>query len=123
MKTLYEELGGRPTIEMLVTSFYQNVLSDPVLLPFFESTSIDKLQSMQVAFFCVALGGPAPDKEFNLYQIHQGMGIEVKHLSRFTEHLLKTLQEIGIEEDRSKRVFDRIARYANEILGDSTVDG
>ncbi len=121
--TLYHRIGGEPTIAQLITAFYQHVLSDPMLSPFFEHTSIEKLQSMQKAFFSIALGGPAPDAKISLYEAHRGRGIERRHLTRFTEHLLATLKEIGIEEDDAMRVYDRISTYSDEVLGETSVDG
>jgi truncated hemoglobin YjbI len=122
METLYDRIGPE-NIERLVVAFYQNVLSDPLLRPFFEETSIEKLQRMQIAFFTIALGGPAPDAAISLYDAHRGRGIERKHLSRFTEHLMKTLHDIGIEESDAHKVYERIATYSDEVLGESSVDG
>lgn len=123
MKTLYEKLGGAPAIENLVTAFYQNVLADPMLQPFFQDTSIEKLVSIQKAFFCVALGGPEPKFERSLFEVHRGMGIERKHLTRFTEHLLNTLRELGVDKDDANSVYVRIGQYADDVLGEASVDG
>ena len=123
MATLFEQIGGQPTIDKLITAFYQKVLADPLLQPFFEQSSIEKLTSIQKVFFSVALGGPEPDKKFSLYEIHQGRGIQVKHLTRFTEHLMETLLEIGVKEQDAKNVYERIATYSNDVLGESSVDG
>lgn len=123
MQTLYERIGGEPTIDKLITTFYQHVLNDPLLSPFFENSSTEKLTSMQKAFFSVALGGPEPDEKISLYEAHQGRGIQVKHLTRFTEHLVETLREIGVEEEDAKQVYERIATYSNDVLGESSVDG
>lgn len=122
-QSLYEKIGGAETIEKLVTTFYQNVLADPLLMPFFENTAIEKLQAMQKAFFSIALGGPAPDAEISLYQAHRGRGIERRHLTQFTEHLVATLREIGVEGDDALRVYERIGTYSDEVLGDTSVDG
>lgn len=123
MQTLYEQIGGEPTIDRLVSTFYKNVLSDPILMPFFEQTSVEKLTKMQKAFFAIALGGPDPDMEVRLYEAHRDRGIERKHLTRFVEHLIETLKEIGIEEKAATKVYERIATYSDEVLGDSSVDG
>lgn len=123
MQSLYERIGGESTIDKLVVTFYQHVLSDPKLQTFFERTSIDKLYRMQKAFFTVALGGPEPEMKMSLYESHKGRGINRVHLTRFTEHLVSTLGEIGVLEDDAKEVYQRIATYSDEILGDSTVDG
>lgn len=122
MQTLYEEIGAE-NIEKLVVAFYQNVLADPLLEPFFENTSIEKLKRMQVAFFTIALGGPEPVSQSSLYEAHRGRGIEVKHLTRFTEHLLNSLGEIGIDEERAARVYERISTHADDVLGESSIDG
>lgn len=123
METLYEKIGGEPTIDKLITTFYQYVMADPMLLPFFENTTIEKLQSMQKAFFTIALGGPEPDLKISLYEAHRGRGIERKHLTRFTDHLMETLQEIGVEEESATKVYQRISTYSDEVLGDTSVDG
>jgi hemoglobin len=78
---------------------------------------------MQRAFFSVALGGPEPDEKISLYEVHQGRGIQVKHLTRFTEHLMNTLREIGVEETDANKIYQRIATYSNDVLGESSVDG
>lgn len=123
MPTIYDRIGGAKTIDKLVTAFYQHVLADPELQPFFEHTSIPKLERMQHEFFTIALGGPPPDSTVSLYDAHQGRGIERKHLTRFTEHLLATLREIGIEEADAQNVYTRIAMYSDEVLGEANVDG
>ena len=123
MQTLYEKIGGKDSIEQLVTEFYQRVLSDPLLQPFFENTSIEKLQRMQVEFFTIALGGPEPDTKISLYEAHQGRGIATKHLTRFTEILIETLAVVGVKEEDAQKVYERIASYSNDVLGDVGVDG
>lgn len=123
-KTLYDQIGGCETIEKLVTAFYQRVLNDPLLQPFFEQADVAKLQRMQIAFFSVALGGAEPDTGISLHEAHQGRGIQVKHLTRFTEHLVATLSEIGVQEKDAQEVYQRIGTYADEVLGESGgVDG
>jgi hemoglobin len=121
--TLYERIGGRPAIEALVTSFYQRVLFDPELERFFRKTAVEKLRSMQIAFFTIALDGPEPGFPISLRQAHAGRGIQREHLSRFTGHLLSTLEEAGFGEEITLGVVQRISMYADEVLGDAQSDG
>ena len=123
MQTLYEKIGGHPAIEKLVNAFYKNVLSDPLLFPFFENSSLEKLRKMQETFFAVALGGPEPDTKISLFEAHQGRGIERKHLTRFTEHLITTLREMGVAELEAQQIYQRIGTYADDVLGDTSIDG
>lgn len=123
MQTLYEQIGGEETIDRLISDFYQHVLSDYLLMPFFENTSIDKLKIMQKAFFTIALGGPEPETKILLHEAHRGRGIEREHLVRFTEHLMATLREIGVDEAAAVKIHQRISVYADDVLGESSVDG
>ena len=123
MPTLYDKIGGRETIEQLITAFYQRVLSDPLLSPFFEQTSIEKLKKMQTAFFTIALGGPEPEMEISIYEAHRGRGIQRKHLTQFTQHLMETLHEIGVAEEDAVKIYQRIGTYSDDVLGEASVDG
>lgn len=117
--TLYDKLGGETGIESLVISFYVRVLADPELAPFFRHTSVEKLHSMQREFFAMALGGPITYSGRPLAHVHHGRGITTHHFSRFVEHLVATLEELGVEDAEAEEVIDRINSYANEITGTS----
>ena len=123
MPTLYEQIGGKPTISKLINAFYKKVFTDPQLGPFFVHTSLEKLTRMQEEFFVIALDGPAPENEVLLRKPHQGRGIKREHLTQFTEHLLTTLKDIGIDDQHAMDIVARIATYSDEILGDVSVDG
>jgi hemoglobin len=57
-QTLFERVGGEQTIRELIHEFYDRVVADPELKPFFINTSMDKLRRMQREFFSAALDGP-----------------------------------------------------------------
>ncbi len=121
--TLFDKIGGRPAIENLVAAFYGRVLTDPLLAPFFEQSDMEKLKKMQLSFFSIALGAGEPEAMPPLREAHQNRGIETKHLTRFTELLLETLNAIGISESDASKIYERVATYSNEVLGESNVDG
>ena len=122
--TLYEKVGGSDLIQELIPAFYDRVLSDPELAPFFVDSDVDRIIRMQKEFFSIALGGPAGHSEHDLRSIHAERAIERNHLTRFTDHLLSILKTIGISEEDAGAVVARIATYSNEILGESGgIDG
>lgn len=123
MQTLYQRIGGGATIENLVNRFYARVLADPELAPFFVVTSMEKLRAMQKAFFTAALDGPSAYSGLSLAVAHQNRGIERSHLSKFTGHLLDTLKEVGIGDEETNQIVSRIGMLADDVLGDTTVDG
>lgn len=116
MPTLYERIGGQATIATLITAFYKRVFTDPLLGPFFVNTSLEKLTQMQEQFFSLALGGPVSEDEISLQKAHFGRGIERRHLERFTDHLLSTLKQVGVEETDAHDIVLRISEFSPDIL-------
>ena len=122
-KSLYGRVGGEAVIEQLVTAFYERVLGDPELAPFFRGTKMDKLRSMQREFFAAALGGPMTYSGKPLSHVHDGRGITTRHLTRFVDHLLETLRESNLDQRDVDEIVTRVSRYSDEIVGGGGMDG
>ena len=56
--TIYERLGGLVTIDVAVDQFYDRVVGDPELAPFFERVDLRRQRAHQKAFLTMALGSP-----------------------------------------------------------------
>ena len=121
--TLYERLGGEEGIEKLVHSFYQRVLADPELAPFFERVPMEKLRVMQKEFFSEALGGPLFYSGRSLRDVHAGRGIRKTHIRRFMQHLLDTISAMELERHEVDAIYSRIAMEADELTGGTTESG
>lgn len=117
-KTLFERVGGEQTISNLIHEFYDRVLADPELKPFFENVSMGKLRRMQREFFSAALDGPITYSGRPLSHVHHGRGITNHHFSRYVGHLIDILQDQGINDQDAQEIIGRINTYANEITGD-----
>ena len=115
--TLFERIGGEETITRLVDDFYDRVLADPDLEPFFRHASMDKLRTMQREFFNAALGGPVRYSGLPLSYAHHGRGIRRPHFARFVQHLFDTLRAFDIGERETADIIDRINTYMDEIMG------
>jgi len=121
--TLYERIGGDRVIGELVDEFYTRVLGDAELRPFFENTSVPKLIEMQREFFSAALDGPVQYSGLELSWAHSGRGIERKHFALYVEHLVQTLQGQGLLPEDIEEIIHRISLYADDVIGESGVDG
>ena len=120
--TLYDRVGGEATVARLVDAFYERVLADSDLAPFFADSPMQKIRAMQTLFFCAALDGPYEYAGRPLATVHYGRDIRPPHLARFVSHLLETLRELRLGEDDVLEIVSRIDTYADEITGDSSVD-
>ena len=117
--SLYDRIGGETMIANLIPAFYERVLADEVLSPFFSRVPLDKLHALQREFFAMATGGPIQYTGRPLSHVHQGMGIKGHHFARFAGHLLETLRALNTSEDEANEVIDRINVYVNEVTGAS----
>jgi len=120
--TLYDRIGGKATVARLMGSFYERVLADPELEPFFAGVSMQKVRSMQTLFFCAALDGPFEYSGRPLAAVHHGRGIRPPHLARFVGHLLATLRDLALDEHDVLDIVSRIEIYSDEITGDIGID-
>lgn len=116
-QTLYDRIGGDETIEALVYAFYSRIFADPELSPFFEGIAQERLQRMQREFFSAALDGPVPYSGRPLHEVHAELGIKLRHLSRFLDHMMETLSDQSIDEHDRYEIRSRINTYADEITG------
>jgi hemoglobin len=118
-QTLFERIGGEKVIAELIHDFYDRVMADPELKPFFKHTSIDKLRRMQREFFSAALDGPITYSGRPLSHVHHERGITKHHFALYVNHLLDTLRDRGINDQDVNEIIGRINTYADEITGDT----
>lgn len=122
--SIYERIGGEAGIASLVGRFYDRVMADPELRPYFEHAPMDKLRQMQREFFAAAAGGPIVYSGRPLRQVHHRLAISRREFQRFTDHLIETMEEIeGITRQDILDMIARINLYADEITNDTTEDG
>jgi len=122
-QSLYERVGGAAGVTRLIDNFYDRVLTDPQLSPFFAQIPLEKLRSMQVEFFTSALGGPLQYSGRPLAHVHHGHGITKAHLRRFTEHLLATLEALALSRQDIQGIYNRIALEADDVADDADGQG
>jgi hemoglobin len=122
-ESLYDQIGGQDAIDEMVDQFYERVLADPELSPFFASADRTRLIRMQQEFFGAALGGPTGYSGTSLRDAHAGRGIGAADLACFTGHLLDTLQQRGFSGDAADQVVSRIAMAGDDIVGGGGEDG
>jgi hemoglobin len=122
-RSLYERIGGEESIAKLVDHFYAKVVADPEIGYYFTHVPMGKLIPMQREFFAMATGGPALYSGRPLSEIHRPLAISRREFARFTEHLIETLQEIGIDEQDTYEIIAKINLYADEITNEATYGG
>lgn len=119
-RTLFDRIGGAEAVEKLVEEFYQRILNDPELAPFFRGASMEKLRKMQFEFFSSALDGPVNYTGKPVEYAHRGRGITSKELSKFMGHLLETIQFVHPNEKEMMDMYSRIGLCAESVIDGAT---
>ena len=113
--TLLSRLGGRDAIEAVVALFYQRVLEDSELVPFFRGVSMTRLQQLQADLFCSALGGP-PWKGRDLKSVHAGLRIHDHHFDRVAIRLQVALEEAKVSGPRIRHILELVGTLRGQIV-------
>jgi hemoglobin len=116
MQTLLQQLGGREAVEMVVAVFYERVLADPLLKPYFRGVQMSRLYKNQADFFCAALGQPDAYKGRDLRSLHAGMNIGDEEFDAVAVHLQNALAECGVGKPEIDTVVSLIAPLRTEIV-------
>ena len=118
--SLYQRVGGENAILAAATLFYDKVLADPELAPFFADLDMEQQVRKQVAFMAWAFGGPERYQYRPLSEAHAGVrkqGLNGDHFDRVARHLTATLQELGLEADLIDEAMGIVASTRAQVVG------
>jgi hemoglobin len=109
-ESLYEHAGGEEGIHRLEQTFYDSVLTDPILQPLFGAGSPSHVEHLTM-FTAESFGGPdrfTRELGFrHLIDVHRGKHITEAQRERFVELYLVALDATGMPEDERFRAAVR----------------
>lgn len=114
--SLYEKLGGKPAVELVVNEFYKRVLADNDLKGFFARTDMVKQKRHQVNFVSMALGGPNQYTGRSMKKAHEELKIAPNHFDLVAGHLVGALKHAGIAQDDINQVVGAVAPLKNDVV-------
>ncbi len=116
MTTLYDQIGGAPAMEAAVDLFYQKVLADDALAPFFATTDMVHQKKQQRDFLTMALGGPNQYDGRDMRAAHAHLPIEEAHFQAVAGHLQATLEELNVPADLIGQIMAIAASTHDDVL-------
>ena len=117
---LYEIIGGRDTIQAAVDLFYQKVLTDPSMKPFFDGADMSHLRAGQAMFLTMLLGGKTVYAGRKLDAAHarpRAAGMTDAHFDTFLVHFRSSLEAVGVETAAIEDVLAQIETTRSQVLG------
>lgn len=112
----YEAIGGADAVAVAVEQFYQRVLGDAELAPYFDGVDISQLKEHQRSFISVALGGPETYLGHTMSVAHAGLDITGDHFDKVVGHLVLTLDSLGIDQEVIGKIGAKLRPLKGEIV-------
>jgi len=117
--SLFDRIGGEAAIEAAVVSFYEKVMADDSLAPFFDHLDMSAQIKKQIAFMTMAFGGPNRYSGKDLRTAHAKLvqrGLGDPHFDAIATHLRTTLTELGVDEATTSEVVAVVERTRDDVL-------
>ena len=115
--TLFEKYGGVPTVSRIVSKFYRQVLTRPLLKPDVQGVDMTRLINHQVKFISHVLGQPASVYDGRtLGAAHGGLRITGEAFGEVAQILRTTLSEAGMEPADVNQVMEAVAGARGAIV-------
>ncbi|TPX34743.1 hypothetical protein SmJEL517_g02772 [Synchytrium microbalum] len=114
--SLYKRIGGEPAVDATVEKFYDLVIADPLLQPFFKNTNMKRQRGMQKAFFNHVLGGK-PYNGKNMKEAHAKMGLKDEHFDAVARHLKEAMESLNVPTSLINEVLAVAETTRNDVLG------
>lgn len=118
MATMFERYGGFATVSRIVSAFYDDILDEPALARYFESTDMRRLIDHQTKFIASIMGGPASYSNEQLERIHAGMNIREEDYMLVVRILRETFEDFELDEsDIAEIIKDVMDRKRFIVVG------
>lgn len=114
--SLYSRLGGREGIRAVVDDFYDRLLDDEALGPFFEDADVSRLRRTQTDFLCEAAGGPETYDAEAVRAAHLDVPFTPAHIEQALALLRESLGAFDVPEEDAELVVEAIAAYEADLL-------
>lgn len=121
MAPLYERLGGEAAVEAAVVLFYDKVMNDAKLAPFFRGFDLHDQIVRHVTFMTRAFGGRVAH-EVNLASAHKNLvdrGLDDGHVDVFVRLVGEVLSDLGVSDADASEVRAHLEASRAHVLGRS----
>jgi len=115
--TLFERLGGSSSIDVAVDRFYERLLDDAELAPFFDGVPMGRQRAHQKAFLTMALGGPTSYQGRGLHEAHDALPIDDHHVDLVAGHLAGVLLDLRVAPELVDEVIAAVDGLRATVLG------
>jgi hemoglobin len=115
-RTLYDRLGGRDAIAMVVDSFVARVAADTRINKKFARSDVPRVKSMLVDQICNATGGPCTYTGRSMKEAHRNMGVTDGEFDALVEDLVATLNQFNVAKADQDALLTTLGAMRADIV-------
>lgn len=115
-RTMFDRYGGFAKVSRIVSTFYDRVLDDPILSPYFERIEMRRLIDHQTKFIASLMGGPASYTDEHLARVHERLHITDAAFDRMALVLREALEDHDVDESDISTVHAGIVSRRSFIV-------
>lgn len=112
----WTRIAGYAGLAPVVHDFYERILLDPTLAPYFVGVDTGALVDHQVRFLGAAIGGPNEYHGRSLSEAHRGLAIDQEAFEAVAALLRETLEDHGWPDQEVDAVLTSIGSLAGQII-------
>jgi hemoglobin len=114
--TLYQRLGGLPTIRKVVDDFVLRLRADPRVSHFFADSNVPLIREQLTQLFCEVSGGPCTYLGADMKTAHVGMGVRNADFDAVAEDLGASLDAAKVPERERKELLAILGKMRTDIV-------
>lgn len=114
--SIYDSIGGAPAVSAAVDLFYEQVLADDLLGPWFAGTDMARQKAHMRAFLAVAVGGPEIYRGRDMAAAHAGLAITGEAFDRVVTLLVATLTELSVPADLIDAIGGKLLPLRDQVV-------
>jgi hemoglobin len=114
--SLYDEIGGQPTIEAITDNFIDEISFNKDIYRYFEKTNITRFREKFIEHLCVDTGGPCTYTGDTMLKVHQGQKITETDFNLTVDLLVNAMKKAGLTYAQQNRVLKVLAPMRSEML-------
>ena len=120
MTTFYDEIGGYPTIEKIVATFYAGVAGDPVLRPLYPEEDLGPAEERFRLFLVQYWGGPTTYGDTRghprLRMRHAPFAVTPAAAERWLVHFREGLDSVALTPEQDAQFWDYVTHAAQFMV-------
>ena len=118
-QTLYDAVGGLPTLQKVHKIFYDKVYAHPWLGKFFEGHNQEAIETRQTQFIAEKMGAEKPYLGKDMKMAHRQMYITKELFELRHELLRESIKEGGVPDELAERWLRIDSAFSRQIVKDS----